>query len=100
MAYCAHCGTQVPEVSWQPCPSCGKPTNGAPAGAVPPQPRSGGSNVGKIILWVVIGGFGLVFVIGILAAIAIPNLLTAQHRSKQARTMADLRTIATAVEAY
>ena len=37
--------------------------------------------------------------IGILAAIAIPNLLTAMQRSKQKRTMADTRTIATAWEA-
>src|SRR5438270_10677446 len=37
--------------------------------------------------------------IGILAAIAIPNLLTAMQRSKQKRTMADMRTIATAWEA-
>ncbi|HYS54111.1 MAG TPA: type II secretion system protein GspG, partial [Thermoanaerobaculia bacterium] len=38
-------------------------------------------------------------IIGILAAIAIPNLLTAMQRSKQKRTMADMRTIATAWEA-
>src|SRR2546430_5292522 len=37
--------------------------------------------------------------IGILAAIAMPNLLTAMQRSKQKRTMADMRTIATAWEA-
>ena len=37
-------------------------------------------------------------IIGILAAIAIPNLLTAMQRSKQKRTMADLRTIANAWE--
>src|SRR5436309_8291808 len=41
----------------------------------------------------------LVRSIGILAAIAIPNLLTAMQRSKQKRTMADMRTIATAWEA-
>src|SRR5713101_6319866 len=41
----------------------------------------------------------VVAIIGILAAIAIPNLLTAMQRSKQKRTMADLRTIATAWEA-
>src|SRR5687767_4847462 len=38
-------------------------------------------------------------IIGILAAIAIPNLLTAMQRSKQKRTMADIRSIATAWEA-
>jgi general secretion pathway protein G len=39
-------------------------------------------------------------VIGIIAAIAIPNLVSAIDRGKQKRTMADMRTIGTAVEAY
>ncbi len=42
----------------------------------------------------------VVAIIGILAAIAIPNLLTAMQRSKQKRTMADIRSAATAWEAY
>jgi type II secretion system protein G len=41
----------------------------------------------------------VVAIIGILAAIAIPNLLTAMQRAKQKRTMADMRTIATSWEA-
>jgi type II secretion system protein G len=41
----------------------------------------------------------VVAIIGILAAIAIPNLLTAMQRAKQKRSMADMRTIATAWEA-
>src|SRR6266508_5337892 len=41
----------------------------------------------------------VVAIIGILAAIAIPNLLTALQRAKQKRTMADMRSIATAWEA-
>jgi type IV pilus assembly protein PilA len=41
----------------------------------------------------------VVAIIGILAAIAIPNLLTAMQRSKQKRSMADIRTIATSWEA-
>ena len=41
----------------------------------------------------------VIAIIGILAAIAIPNLLAALHRSRQKRTMADMRTIATAWEA-
>ena len=42
----------------------------------------------------------VVGIVAILAAIAIPNLLAAQMRSKVARTKADLRTLATALEAY
>ena len=41
----------------------------------------------------------VVAIIGILAAIAIPNLLTAMQRSKQKRSMADMRSLATAWEA-
>ena len=42
----------------------------------------------------------VVAIIGIIAAIAIPNLLNAIQRGKQKRTMGDMRTIATAVESY
>ena len=41
----------------------------------------------------------LLYIPGIILAIAVPNLLTAMQRSKQKRTMADMRTIAAAVEA-
>jgi len=42
----------------------------------------------------------VVAIIGIIAAIAIPNLLNAINRGRQKRSMADMRSIATAVEAY
>ena len=42
----------------------------------------------------------VVAIIGIIVAIAIPNLLNAIQRAKQRRTMGDIRTTATAVEAY
>jgi len=42
----------------------------------------------------------VVAIIGIIAAIAIPNLLNAIDRGKQKRTMADLRSIGTAIEEY
>jgi type II secretion system protein G len=42
----------------------------------------------------------VVAIIGIIAAIAIPNLLNAIQRGKQKRTMADMRAIGTAVEAF
>ena len=42
----------------------------------------------------------VVAIIGIIAAIAIPNLLNAIDRGKQKRTMADVRSIGTAIESY
>ena len=42
----------------------------------------------------------VVAVLGIITAIAIPNLLASIDRGKQKRTMADLRSLSTAVEVY
>ena len=42
----------------------------------------------------------VVAIIAILAAIAVPNFLEAQTRSKVSRGMADMRSMATAIEAY
>src|SRR5206468_12058531 len=42
----------------------------------------------------------VVAIIGIIAAIAIPNLLNAIDRGKQKRSMADMRALGTAVEPY
>lgn len=42
----------------------------------------------------------VVAIIGIIAAIAIPNLLNAIDRGRQKRTMADIRSVGTAAEAY
>jgi type II secretion system protein G len=42
----------------------------------------------------------VVAIIGIIVAIAIPNLLNAIQRAKQKRTMGDMRSIGTAAESY
>jgi competence protein ComGC len=42
----------------------------------------------------------LLYVPGVIAAIAVPNLLTAMQRAKQKRTVADLRSIASSLEAF
>ena len=42
----------------------------------------------------------VVAIIGVLVAVAVPNLLNALQRAKQKRTMSDMRTLAIAVEAY
>ena len=95
MPFCAYCGAQVAQTSYAPCPSCGNPNNGAPKPAA-----SGGGKAAIIVAVVAVGALMGLVVLGILAAIAIPNLLTATQRSKQKRTMADIRTIAVATEAY
>ena len=97
MAFCAWCGNPVAQVSYAACPRCGNPTNGSQRVAAG---GSDGTKTAGIIIGVIVGGFVLIAVIGILAAIAIPNLLTAMQRSKQKRSMADMRSIGAAVEAY
>ena len=42
----------------------------------------------------------VVAIIGIIAAIAIPNLLNAIDRGKQKRSMSDMRSLGTAIESY
>lgn len=57
---------------------------------------AGASTGIAIVVGLLIG----VAMLGIVAAIAIPNLLTAMQRSKQKRTLADLTTISNSVIAY
>ena len=97
MPFCAYCGQQVAAVSYAPCPRCANPTNGAPRPVVVP------AQTDRKVL-VIVGVLAAVLLIvpitGIIAAIAIPNLLTAMPRSRQKRTMADMRSVAVAAEAY
>jgi type II secretory pathway pseudopilin PulG len=93
--HCAYCGSWVEQVSYIPCSSCGRPTNGAPV-----RVTSAVTAPVLIVIFVVIGGLAVVAVVGILAAIAIPNFLTAKRRAAQKRTMADIRTMGVAVESY
>ena len=97
MAFCAWCGNHVPQVSFAACPRCGNPTNGAPR---PGGSASGGTNTVLVVIGIVAGLLVVTGIVGILAAIAIPNLLTAQQRSRQKRTIADMRSLGTMVEAY
>jgi hypothetical protein len=83
-------------VSFVPCASCGNATNGAPARPI----SGGGTNTVALIVGIVAAGLVVIAIVGILAAIAIPNLLTARERAKQKRTMADMRTIAVALGTY
>ena len=96
MAFCAHCGSQVAEVSYSPCPSCGNPANGAPRA----QLGTGGTNAATIAVIAVILAILAIPAMGIVAAIAIPNVVTAIQRSKQKYTMAQMRSIGGQIEAH
>ena len=96
MQYCAWCGNAIEAVSNAPCPRCGKPTNGAPL----PAAGAKGTNTALIVVLVVVGLLVVVAFIGIVAAIAIPNFLTAKQRAEQKRTMADIRSLGAALESY
>ena len=58
------------------------------------------SSTAAVVVGIAVAALVMVSFTGLMAAIAIPNLLNAIDRGKQKRTMADLRSIATAVEAY
>lgn len=58
--------------------------------------NSGGSTIVIVAVVVIVG----IAMAGILAAIAVPNFLTAIQRAKQKRTMADMKAIAANIEQY
>jgi competence protein ComGC len=96
MPYCAFCGTQVAP-NTPTCPRCGNPPNGVrqPAAVV-----KGPSSGLPLLLILIVGGFFLVVVLGIIAALLIPNFLDALQKAKQKRTVADLRNVGTAIVSY
>ncbi len=96
MAYCAYCGSWAERVSQAPCPSCGKPSNGAPVRPV----ASTATNPAVIVVVVIFVALFAVAILGIVAAIAIPNFITAKQRAQQKRTLAEMRVLGTSVELY
>ena len=95
MGTCPYCGTPYPEGATY-CGSCGQPLAGAAA--------TNAAKPDRTMKWVVIaavtGGCLLVLiaVVGIVAALIIPNFLDALQKAKQKRTVAEVRSIATALE--
>lgn len=97
--FCPQCGTAVGD-SDRFCRSCGTATGFGGEAPAPPAAPSGGTRVAKIALFAAGGLFLLLAVGGMVAAVAIPGFLNAAERGKQLRTIADMRRIAAAVEAY
>ena len=70
-------------------------------GALPPPPKPASSNKTVLIIALIVGG-ALVFCMcsGVLAAIAIPNFIRFQARSKQAECKTTLKSMYIAQQAY
>lgn len=96
MSYCAFCGTEVAPGTAV-CPQCGNPPSGVRPPAVTVVGPKGGLPLAVILIAVFLG---VVFVIGIIAALLIPNFLDALVKAKQKRSVADIRNVGTALVAY
>src|SRR5262245_7273455 len=102
MNRCPSCGAPYPDGATY-CGSCGRPIGNAGAAVAPPASAPGSGKGAKWIIVAVVGAGCLVIGVafaGIFAALLIPNFLDALHKAKEKRTVADMRAISTALEAY
>ena len=81
---CPGCATQIPDSARQ-CMHCGWQA-----------PRSGLSTGMIVLIVVLIGGCGLFGFMGVVAAIAIPNLIEARKHGNEAAAIGALKTMGTA----
>jgi type IV pilus assembly protein PilA len=104
--FCVKCGTPQ-EMAMMPagpvtCPSCGHVFTPVAAPvrpyAGPGAARAGGVSAGVIIA--IVAAVGAVPCLGILAAIAIPNFIMFQARSKQSECKSNLKSAYTSEKAY
>lgn len=93
MRQCLQCGREVSPAATR-CSACGSPLEAGPQAS-----KKGSRGVFWILAAVGCGVLVLV-VVGIVAAIALPNFLDATQKAKQKRTMSELRTLAVAIESY
>jgi type II secretory pathway pseudopilin PulG len=89
---CPHCAIALPPDARY-CAGCGREIPGVPA-------RAPASNHGLLLAVIVAAVVCGVMMVGIVAAIAIPNLLNAIDRGKQKRSIADMQHIGAAMEEY
>ena len=87
---CAKCGAEISETAHF-CENCGFPTTG----------KKPSSN--KTVIWIVAivsAVFVFIIIFGIVAALVIPNFMTASQKAKHRTTMVDIANISQAIETY
>ncbi|MHB8877146.1 MAG: fimbrial protein [Myxococcaceae bacterium] len=97
--FCTRCGTPsevepAAATAVITCSQCGHQFSAQPGAAPPAKSRS------TLIVLIVLAVFAVPCVVGILAAIAIPNFIRFQERSKQNECKSNLRSLYTAERAY
>jgi type II secretory pathway pseudopilin PulG/transglutaminase-like putative cysteine protease len=104
---CRECRAPLPAASARFCSRCGAPVAGSTEGSdltsrVPTGPGRASKpiSVPLVILGAAAALFLVVAIIGIVAAIAIPNFTDALSLAKQKRTLADLRGVADSLESF
>jgi type II secretory pathway pseudopilin PulG len=93
--YCTSCAN-ILDARAAFCNRCGVPQLPPVAGPPPLAPPRRGSSAATVAIVIVVSVFGGVFILGILAAIAIPNFIRYQLRAKQEGVRAEMVAIAAA----
>jgi hypothetical protein len=93
---CPGCGKQISDAA-PACIHCGLPRGGGVPGMPPPKRKT---EPWLIVLIVVAVGFGFVFVIGILAAIAIPKFSMVSRLAKEAEALPVMKQVTVLESAY
>jgi len=94
---CPKCGAEVSE-TMKFCEKCGSPIAGEGFKKAPQAKKKAPAWV--IVVAIAAAGIVLVAIIGILAALIIPNAMVATQKSKSKETMRDISTISTAIADY
>lgn len=94
--YCPQCGTQNDDNAFR-CVACGTVIQQVP---VPPPLQVQKSNTVAIVLAICGGIFGLIAIIGILAAIAIPNFIAYRQKAFDAQAQTLVLNACTEAQSY